>query len=377
MKAYKEKQYLVFEFEDGKSVRYNLATGETIGKLGLPVKDICTQLSGYDLIRTIESFEDEKYSNFLKFIDLHFINKCTDQKRRYYPVRVSKIRNVGSFLARIKHYDKFEQYFACGLTEIDPKIKYKLNEIPKGLIKLAKEHGFKLEDQIVVNYIRNPDMFNLLLSMECNSITKANILGILRGNSQESRAFTTLLTDHNYHAKSLITYIDNLMTYEALEGFAKTLGELVDYCNMMLKISPKYEKYPKNFLTTHRIASRNYNRLKQIFDERDFGKRIDKTLEYAYEKYIIVYPDSTQDIKDEAVQQSHCVASYIDKVIRGECHILFLRDKDEPEKSLVTLEVRNNKVVQAQGRYCRDLHKDEKDMVEKYNKRLERLMQAC
>ena len=38
MKVYKEKQFLVFDFEDRKNVKYNLATGETIGKLGKPVK---------------------------------------------------------------------------------------------------------------------------------------------------------------------------------------------------------------------------------------------------------------------------------------------------------------------------------------------------
>lgn len=34
MKVYKEKQFLVFDFEDGKTVKYDFATGETIGKLG-------------------------------------------------------------------------------------------------------------------------------------------------------------------------------------------------------------------------------------------------------------------------------------------------------------------------------------------------------
>ncbi len=37
---------------------------------------------------------------------------------------------------------------------------------------------------------------------------------------------------------------------------------------MMKTISPKYDKFPRNFLTTHRIACRNYNRLKKSFQKK-------------------------------------------------------------------------------------------------------------
>lgn len=64
MKSYKNKQFLVFEFEDSKNVKYNLATGECIGKSGKVVKDICAQLRGYNLHEVINSFEDENYKCF-------------------------------------------------------------------------------------------------------------------------------------------------------------------------------------------------------------------------------------------------------------------------------------------------------------------------
>ena len=49
MKVYKEKQFLVFDFEDGKTVKYDFATGETIGKLGKPVKGLQNQLRGISM----------------------------------------------------------------------------------------------------------------------------------------------------------------------------------------------------------------------------------------------------------------------------------------------------------------------------------------
>lgn len=366
----------MFRFDDGKDVRYNLATGETIGKLGKPVKDICTQLSGYNLLRTIDSFEDDNYQRFLKFIDRNCINKSTAHCgwRRH---RVDKIRNVGSFLSRIKDYDYFEQFFACGINDLDAKISYKLNEIPKGLIKICKEYSIALSDNVVSSYTKNPNLFSNVVHMEFATIRTPEVISTLLDRTQENKWFRELVDTHNYRPQSLLTYIDNLMTFEALDGYYNTLRELVDYCNMMIKISPKYEKYPKNFLTTHKIAARNYNRLKEYFDEQEFQKRINKQLEYSYEKYKIIYPESTQAIKDEAVQQNHCVASYIGKVLEGECDILFLRKKDDLEKSLITIEVRNGKVVQARGKFNRDVSRSEQTVIDKYNKKLERLLKAC
>jgi len=367
----KENQYLVFYFDDGKNVKYNLSTGETIGKLGKPVKDIRTQLSGYDLLQVINSFQDEKYKKFLNFLDRNFINKS--QSKRYVSYRVDRIKNIGSFLSKIDGYKYFEQYFACGIVKLDYRIRYQLNEIPKNLIKLCKTHSIELNNNLVDAYKRSPDLFSNLLNYEFTTISKNNIQDILYANDHYKNKFDQLINTHNYKSTSLLQYIDNLMTFEALDNFHSVVSELLDYCNMMIKISPKYEKYPKNFLTTHKIATRNYNRLKQQFIEEDFKKVIDLKLEHTYDNYKIVYPKTTQDIKDEAVQQNHCVASYIQNVIDGKTHILFLRDKENIERSLVTLEIRNYKVVQARGKFNREVNKEEQGVINRYNERLNKI----
>ena len=76
---------------------------------------------------------------------------------------------------------------------------------------------------------------------------------------------------------------------------------------------------------------------------------------WSIDKYCFIYPNSTQDIKDEAVQQNNCVASYIDKVLDGDYHIIFMRNIKAPDKSLVTLEIVNEKVVQAKRRFNNDI----------------------
>ena len=69
----------------------------------------------------------------------------------------------------------------------------------------------------------------------------------------------------------------------------------------MKQISPKFDKYPRHFLTTHKIACRNYSRLKEQFDEEEFKKHINKNMEHTFGDYTFIYPESTQDIKDEAI----------------------------------------------------------------------------
>lgn len=365
---------MVFRFEDGKDVRYDLSNGQTIGKLGKPVKDICTQLRGYDILGVINSFQDDNYRNFLKFVDSR-VNRSTACRRSsyYYRGRVDKVRNVGSFLSRIQNYSDYEQFFACGLEKVNYDVKCKITDVPKGLLKICRECDIELTKDLIFAYQKNPNNFNNIMNMNFYSISRKQVLNVMINAEistwQSDTKIKRLLEGYNYKLQSLFTYFDNLITYEAIDGLNWIISEFYDYVTMVSRISPKYEKYPKNFLTTHKIACRNYNRLKEQFVEEDFKKRIDKSLEYSYGKYKFIYPESTQDIKDEAVQQNNCVASYIKSVINGDCHILFMRKKDDLEHSLVTIEVRNNQIVQAKGKFNRDVTKEEQLVVDKWNKK--------
>ena len=68
MKIYKEKQFLIFDFEDGKTVKYDFATKTAIGKKGKPVKDLRTQLSGMTIDELCSCCTDVQYGKFLRFV---------------------------------------------------------------------------------------------------------------------------------------------------------------------------------------------------------------------------------------------------------------------------------------------------------------------
>lgn len=369
MKAYKEKQFLVFEFEDGKNVKYNLATHECIGKLGRPVKSVCSQLCGYRIQDVISSFEDVKYKRFLTYIE-NDINPISN-----WGCKTEKISNIGTFLNRIKGYSIYEQIFSSGIKNVGKVRVQSFKDIPKGLIKICRENDdIKLNYASIKAYNEDPNLVINILNLESSEALSKRLLNIYinkySGNYSKIRTgekFHELISTYNYNLKSLVEYIEYLFRYEGLDSTESIINELNDYARMSSTISNKYNKYPRNFLTTHRITCRNFNRIVKDYPEDVFKRRIDKSLEFEHGDYKIIYPECIQDIKDEAVSLQHCVASYIDGVIEGKRHIMFLRKADSLENSLVTLEIVNGEIVQARGLYNRNLNEKEQEVVDTYN----------
>lgn len=359
MIARKDKQFLVFDFEDGKDVRFDLSTGQFIGKKGKPVKSLTGQLSQLSIKSVIDSFEDEKYRKFLN----HVYEK-TNKNANWRNERATYYSNVGTFLEHVRNNLNLEQFFACGITNIDISKCTQFSNVPKSLIKIMTHKSDKLTDTLIRRYSEDINMWNMLLSKNFTLFSPFKLVNDA-GYRNKFIEFMALINTYKYKPVSLCQYIDNILMYEGEECQDEVVSQLYDYTRMMSSISDKYEKYPRYLRTTHNIATRNYNRLKKEFAEDVFINRIKPNMEYSHKSWIVIYPKSTQSIKDEAVQMSNCVASYIDKVIEGECDILFLRHKDSPDKSVVTLEVRHNKVVQAKGKFNRECNEEEKMVINK------------
>jgi hypothetical protein len=375
MKCYKEKELIIFDFENGKRATYNLNTGETIGKQGKPVQSLCSALAGLDIKEILNSFVDKKYADFLRYL---FNTKSpttsryswTDGGWKHEP----RVKNLGVILKYANDYKIYEQYFIAGVDASD-NIVTPLKDVPKGLLKLARFHGKKLDDSLIASYKKIPNEYNVAFSMEFENIRPCELWSIMSSLTPTCNGAGYgssphfLLHERKYNLKALLKYIDYLCTFEGLFADYSLVREIGDYAHMMHQISDKYEKYPRYFLSTHKIAARNYNRLKHQFDEKNFQKCRKPEYEMTFKDYVFIYPKTTQEIKDEAVQQNNCVASYIDRVINGSCHILFLRKKDTPHKSLVTIEVRNGEIVQARQAYNNLCTEEQLEAVDAFNKK--------
>ena len=369
MKAIKKGADLIFTCDDGKTVKYNLNTGVCIGKNGKPCKCLNSQLRGYSVNEIANSFEDK---NFGKFIS-HVAQKCSRNGQG--------IQNIGTVFQRMDEYKREEQIYSAGLTLAGAfgkdYFRGTINEIPKGLVKILREIKEGVNNVNVEEYKAHPDAFNYAFNHEFTSLSKRDAYRFLMyicsdwdGNEHRytyGNKFFNICNKYGYTPKSLLNYIDYLVTYEAISPDypSKILGEIDDNCNMLSQMSDKYDRYPRHFLTSHQITSRTYQRWKQEFNEELFAKRVNTKMEVTIGDYKFIYPKTTKDIKDEAVQQSNCVASYIDKVIDGSCDIILMRKKNDVENSLVTVEVRNGKVVQARQRFNESVNESEQKALDK------------
>lgn len=129
--------------------------------------------------------------------------------------------------------------------------------------------------------------------------------------------------------------------------------------------------YPKNFKKAHDKAAVNVQSKKL---EKECNM-IAKLLPDMHDKYdfsnddlLIKAPESGQDIIYEGQALHHCVGSYVPQVAEGRTVILFIRRKKAPDKPYVTVEVRNDKIVQVRGFSNKTPESDVNDFVEQFKR---------
>lgn len=141
------------------------------------------------------------------------------------------------------------------------------------------------------------------------------------------------------HRGKIRTYI-----YKDYLRFAKLLG---------LDLKDNKYAFPKDLNKEHDKLEKQYKIQEQDIIKKAIIKR-KKELSvnvFKNKKYIVFPAPSLRELNDEGKQQHHCVATYAEKYANGECDIYFMRDVHNKKKSLVTIEVRNNNIIQSRKKF--------------------------
>ena len=115
-----------------------------------------------------------------------------------------------------------------------------------------------------------------------------------------------------------------------------------------MNLKDKKILYPQNLKNQHDTLQHQL----QIKKDRIITKKISqryakiKINEFQDKKYVIYPVKSIEELIDESSQQNNCVKTYAERVAKGQCDIYFMRLIKDINHSLVTVEVRENKVVQ-------------------------------
>ena len=147
------------------------------------------------------------------------------------------------------------------------------------------------------------------------------------------------------------------------------------------------ERQRKSFETKRRTGTTGREREEELAkkkdDEKDadFRKTIQKNgwenYEMETEDLFIRLPKRVREIREEGNNQHHCVATYIDRMVSGKTCILFIRKKNEPEKSYYTAEVREQEVIQVRGKCNKNPGEDVEKFMEMFKRRINTVMRKA
>ncbi len=296
-----------------------------------------------------DNLEDLKNTKLYKYTNIWDLKDYFNKKKFrlpnliYYPI----------------YYKEFEYLIKLGLYELAfngcSLIEYK-GSFKNTFGVEKKYHSFM--KKININYMQ-------LEALRLYPTTDLNILNLIA---------------YNYRAVELIlkhTSLEQCLDYfKTQELSTEYLYEYSDYirCCEKLKLNLKDNNvlFPKHFIEQHdKITNEVLIAKSPQIDKRI--KRLSNILmlnKYEDDKYVIFPADSINSLIDESSQQSNCVRTYCDMVSNNECQIYFMRYKNSINKSLVTIEVRNGKVVQARTKFNEEPSPEIMNIIKKWEQTL-------
>ena len=128
--------------------------------------------------------------------------------------------------------------------------------------------------------------------------------------------------------------------YKDYLRFAKLLG---------LDLKNNKYAFPEDLKESHDELEKQYEINNKKIVNLAIMKRSNELSKNTFKdnKFIVLPAASIKDLQNESSQQNNCVRTYAEKYAEGLCDIYFMRYINAPKKSLVTVEVKNNKIVQS------------------------------
>lgn len=151
-------------------------------------------------------------------------------------------------------------------------------------------------------------------------------------------------------------------------------SEYCDYLRFAKQL--EYNLKDKKILYPRNIGQAHDKLLAQI--EISKNQKINKKINVRYDelkkntykskKYIIYPVTNIEDLISESRMQNNCVKTYAEKIANKECDIYFMRLMSNKNKSLVTVEVRNNEIIQKRTRNNQCTTKEQDEFLNKWEK---------
>ena len=386
---------LVKDCDDKKDYRYDLATGEFERINHYKTKeDKITRCKATSITKWFAHCSLVTESE--KFAKLYAYAKETAQRRYKSHVRfiemfaTNQITTIEQWLSLGVKLDKVEDAFnkMCGSPTYyttswrdDSHISHKPNEYKKELLDFIRK---ECEDKGHVNFryindcydhwndgqyevfqkveekIKEEPQYREVFVTPRYSWSNDDYINILHHDDKAylRNQILKVIQDYNLDLNAFLEYCLYLNHVESVD-IQTLMSDYPDYLRRELYLKngrmARMEKYPETWLSITHKQQKEFNNLQHLErleasgDTEKFDNSIaaNKHLEWEKDNYLIRMPTDASDIRDEADQMQHCVATYIPQIEAGEKIVMFMRDKDNPDKSLVTVEVIDGAITQA------------------------------
>lgn len=137
------------------------------------------------------------------------------------------------------------------------------------------------------------------------------------------------------------------------------MSDYYDYLKNLKELHVTINKksaFPDNFWKAHDEVIVEYSKEKTKF--KDIQNK-EKEIKYKEIKEKSIYqpliinnllirlPENLEEIKIEGILQNNCVNSYINRIINKQTNVLFGRKVSHPNSPYITIEIKDNRVLQA------------------------------
>lgn len=204
--------------------------------------------------------------------------------------------------------------------------------------------------------------------------------------AQYARNFAIYMRHSTPH--KMLKYIEGLKSEGPCAMRNQEVNDYHDYLQLAAGLGYNLDDdwilYPKNLKERHDQLTEEQNERKAELEKESDDKKdrkLKRTIkckgwtryEMETEELLIRLPECAHEIRKEGNAQHHCVATYMDRMVAGETCILFIRKKEEPDKSYYTVEVRDDEVIQVRGKYNAAPSEDVEEFMKIFKKNLRKV----
>ena len=345
----KEKQYIIYTTDENKVYRYDINQGTWYGVKGTPIKT-----SPANVKNAILHTQSAPKSNLMLYIreivkwegaaTLTHLNNTqknallTADRLDTAGLPTSRYAMSDYYLRMIgENFANFVKYYKEWKETVETDEHNRLDYACDAYIDFLKAQEEQKKMSIYKDTVA-----------DMNDDTKRWFLDYVETRKNRENTLHELCVI-GYYAKSptgqMFIHTRNTTTFRCL------CDDILKYSHALNVTLSKTQDFSRYYME----LKNSYTAQKDAYDLRLFTQHYDKhreALSFENDKYIVVIPETPQDITTEGARQRNCVAGYRDRVINGNEYIVFVRHKDDVEKNYITCEVYNDGTIGQYYRTC-------------------------